>query len=347
MTDDCALLGFFVDFIDTDQAAVATDKPGLARTGVARCQIDQFPDHVVRTLADITGLGVIGGVDDQGGDLQQVTQNLDAVGLAAARGTGDEGVLFPEAFDGCLVWMVAQIFDHREMVGRGDGKPLFVFFLADDVFVEVVFDLFGSEGPGHRGGTGPEPIELFCQTRTIGLVGPVLCVQEGLSGFFFGATIFGYDLFDRFFGYRYLHGHLSFRHQMGTSAHFGLIPKLDYESACNLSISPSRWHIISKLHAISLIFSDHNRLFYVIRRPCVPPLRCQHLYQGVKFREEPATLAETGDRVGVTFRSRRSPESLERAPLPTTSWRLWRRWVDIDVGMAFDRLYSCKRNLGC
>jgi hypothetical protein len=94
--------------------------------------------------------------------------------------------------------------------------------LADDVFVEVAFDLFGRKYPGHCGGTGPTLIEPFCQTRAIGLVGPVLRIQEGLCGIFFGAAVIGHNPLDGFLGYRYLHDRLPFRHRMGTSAHFVL-----------------------------------------------------------------------------------------------------------------------------
>ena len=153
-----------VYLVDIDDADL-----GLLHIVVALLQ--QFLNDVLHILAHIAGLGEGGGVGDGEGHIQQPRQGLGQQGLAGAGGADEQDVALAQFH---IVGGGGFHAGERGGGGAGDGAgtPLVVFkalvvvihrhrqhllgvLLADDIFVEGVFDLLGGgEFAAAGGGVG-------------------------------------------------------------------------------------------------------------------------------------------------------------------------------------------------
>ena len=146
MADQRPVFGLFINFIHENDAAVFRHELRLFFPRIAGCEVNQFADHVIRAFADISGFGVIGRVNNQRRHFQQIAQDFGAIRFAAPGRSGNHRVFLAEPLDFGVFRVFAQIGNHGEMIACGDADSFFIFFLPNDVFIQMLLDFFGSEG---------------------------------------------------------------------------------------------------------------------------------------------------------------------------------------------------------
>ena len=133
-------LADFVNLVNVNDALL-----GAADVHVGVLQ--ELEEHVLDVLADVAGLGEGGGVGDGEGDVEDFGQDAREERLAGAGGAHEQDVGLLD-LDAALVVIALDAF---VVVVDGDGEDLFGALLADDVFVELRFDLDGSGDVLHGG----------------------------------------------------------------------------------------------------------------------------------------------------------------------------------------------------
>ena len=126
------LAGDLVDLVDVDDAA-------LRLLDVVVGVLQQVDDDVLDVLADVAGLGEVGGVGDGERHVEDARQRLREQRLAAAGRAEEEDVRLLQ-----LDVVGADLgVDALVVVVHRDGEDLLGALLADDVLVEDVLDLGG------------------------------------------------------------------------------------------------------------------------------------------------------------------------------------------------------------
>ncbi len=144
----------FIDFINVDDAV-------FGEGDVAIGFLDEFADEVIDISADVSGFGEFGGVGFDKGNADEFGDVFDEVGFPNAGGTDDDDVLFLQLEAFAVFVMRFERFHVVVVVTDGDGEGFLGFILANDVAVEVRFDItrevvefenFFFDGGGFRSG---------------------------------------------------------------------------------------------------------------------------------------------------------------------------------------------------
>src|SRR5579863_7036617 len=123
-----------VHFIDVDDS-------GLGAAYVAVGGLQELEDNVLDILADVTGFGEGGGVNDGERNIQHAGQGLGHQSLAGAGGADEHDVALGQL--NAVIGFLTVHVDALVVVVNGDGELLLGLLLADDVFVEESFDFGG------------------------------------------------------------------------------------------------------------------------------------------------------------------------------------------------------------
>ncbi len=124
------LAGDLVDLVDVDDAAL-----GLLDVVVGGLQ--QVEDDVFDILADVSGLGQVGGVGNGEGHVEQLRQRLGQQRLAAPGGAEQQDV----ALLHLDIARLGGVLDALVVIINGNGQDLLGLILADHVIVQDILDL--------------------------------------------------------------------------------------------------------------------------------------------------------------------------------------------------------------
>ncbi len=120
-----------VDFVDIDDA-------GLRAGDIAVGGLQQLEDDVFDILADVTGFGERGGVNDGEGNVEHLGQGLRQQSFAGAGGTNQQDVRFRQLD---IAAALAVHVDALVVVVNRNCQLLLGLLLSDDVLVEKRLDL--------------------------------------------------------------------------------------------------------------------------------------------------------------------------------------------------------------